>query len=206
MLKSKMVLYAITDELLTPDESVLEQVKESLEAGINILQYRNKTKTDKEVKDICIKLQIMCREYNVTFIIDDRPYLAQAINADGLHIGKDDMSLIEARTIFKNGIIGVSCYGSIQKAKEAEEEGASYVAFGSFFPSPTKPHSSIVSKSVIQKAKEILNIPICVIGGISYSNVNEIVKEKPDMVSFISGVYDGCITSNVKNLLKKMES
>ena len=206
MLKNKISLYAITDEYLTPDESVIEQVKESLEAGIEILQYRNKTKTDEEVREICITLQDMCKEYSVPFIIDDRPHLAEEIGADGLHIGKDDMPLVEARSIFKSGIIGVSCYGSVKKALEAQEEGASYVAFGSFFPSPTKPHSGIISRSVIQKAKEALKIPVCVIGGISHANIHEIVQEKPDMVSLVSAVYDGCITSNVKNLLKELRS
>jgi len=206
MLKDKKIaLYAITDEVLTPDESVVEQVKESLEAGIDILQYRNKTKTDAEVKDICIELQNLCREYDVPFIIDDRPHLAQEIGADGLHIGKDDTPIAEARAIFTDGIIGVSCYGSIRKAQEAEAEGATYVAFGSFFPSPTKPHSGIVSRSVIQKAKAAVNVPVCVIGGISAQNVHEIVKEKPDMISLVSAVYDGCITSNVKYLLKELE-
>jgi thiamine-phosphate pyrophosphorylase len=204
MLKNKMALYAITDDYLTPDESVLEQVKESLEAGIDMLQYRNKIKSDAEVKNICIALQKMCREYSVPFIIDDRPHLAQEIKADGLHIGKDDMPIKEARAIFKDGIIGVSCYGSVKKAKEAQDEGASYVAFGSFFPSPTKPHSGIVSRSVIKKAKESLDIPVCVIGGISHTNIHEIVKEKPDMVALVSAVYSGCITSNVKNLLKEL--
>jgi len=206
MLENSPALYAITDEHLTPDATILEQVRESLEAGIDILQYRNKTKSDKEVREICIELQKMCSAYGAIFIIDDRPHLAQAIDADGLHIGKDDMPLLEARKIFKDGIIGVSCYGSVQKAKEAQEEGASYVAFGSFFPSPTKPHSGIVSVSVIQKAKEVLDIPVCVIGGISHSNVEDVLKQKPDMVSVVSGVYDGCISSNVKNLLKKMRS
>lgn len=200
MLKSKISLYAITDEYLTPDESVVSKVKESLEAGIDILQYRNKTKSDEDVKDTCIELQNLCREYGVPFIIDDRPYLAQEIKADGIHIGKDDMSLQEAREIFPNGIIGVSCYGSVRKAKEAQEEGASYVAFGSFFPSPTKPHSGIVSKSVIAKAKEALNIPVCVIGGISQDNIHEIVEEKTDMISLVSAIYEGCISSNVKNI------
>jgi len=205
MLKSEnILLYAITDDYLTPDESVLEQVKESLEAGIDILQYRNKVKSDDEVRDICINIQNLCREYKVPFIIDDRPQLAQEIKADGIHIGKDDMSLSEARKIFTDGIIGVSCYGSVRKAKEAQDEGASYVAFGSFFPSPTKPHSGIVSRSVIQKAKEALTIPVCVIGGISHINIHEIVKEKPDMVSLVSAVYEGCITTNVKNLLKEL--
>ncbi len=204
MFNNKMALYAITDDNLTPDESILEQVRESLEAGIAILQYRNKIKSDVEVKEICIELQKMCREYSVPFIIDDRPHLAQEIKADGLHIGKDDMPLKEARAIFTDGIIGVSCYGSVSKAKEAQDEGASYVAFGSFFPSPTKPHSGIVSRNVIQKAKKALDIPVCVIGGISHANINEIVQENPDMVSLVSAVYSGCITSNVKNLLKEL--
>ena len=204
LINENISLYAITDDYLTPDESVLIRVKESLEAGIDILQYRNKVKSDDEVRNICIELQSLCREYKVPFIIDDRPYLAQEIQADGIHIGKDDMSLSEARKIFTDGIIGVSCYGSVRKAKEAQDEGASYVAFGSFFPSPTKPHSGIVSRSVIQKAKEALTIPVCVIGGISHTNIHEIVKEKPDMISLVSAIYEGCITSNVKNLLKEL--
>lgn len=206
MLKSPISLYAITDEVLTPDETVIEQVQRSLEAGIDILQYRNKSKSDAEVKDVCLKLQALCREYDVPFIIDDRPRLAHEIQADGIHIGKDDMPLAKAREIFPHGIIGVSCYGSIRKAKEAEEEGASYVAFGSFFPSPTKPKSGVISRSVIAKAKEALDIPVCVIGGISLDNVDEMVAEKPDMISVVSAVYDGDIEVNVKSLLKKLIS
>jgi thiamine-phosphate pyrophosphorylase len=197
-------LYAITDEILTPDSSVLQQVEESIKAGINILQYRNKTKTDEEVKDICKALQKLCTKHGVTFIVDDRPHLAQDIGADGLHIGKDDMPLAKAREIFKKGIIGVSCYGSVKKALEAQNEGATYVAFGSFYPSPTKPHSGIISHSIIKKAKEALDIPVCVIGGISHENIKEIAKENPDMISVVSAVYDGCITTNVKRLLNEM--
>ena len=199
----KIALYAISDDVLTPDETVLEQTRESLEAGVDIFQYRNKIKTDAEVKDICIALQNLCREYGVTFIIDDRPHLAREIGADGLHIGKHDMPIAEARKIFPEGIIGVSCYASVRNAIEAE--GADYVAFGSFFPSPTKPKSGIAPMSVIQKAKEKVKIPVCVIGGINARNVHELVKEKPDMISVVSGIYEGCINSNVKTFLKELE-
>ena len=203
-LKNDISLYAITDEILTPDESVVKSVKESLEAGVDIVQYRNKSASDEEVEEICIELQNLCREYNALFIIDDRPHLAQKIEADGLHIGKDDMPLAKAREIFPKGVIGVSCYGSVKKALEAQNEGASYVAFGSFFPSPTKPHSGIVSHSVIQKAKEALDIPVCVIGGISQENIGMMVNEKPNMISVVSAVYHGDITQNVENLLQKI--
>jgi len=201
----KIALYAISDDVLTPDETVLEQTRESLEAGVDIFQYRNKIKTDEEVKDICIALQNLCREYGVTFIIDDRPHLAQEIGADGLHIGKHDMPIAEARKIFPKGVIGVSCYASVRNAIEAEAEGADYVAFGSFFPSPTKPKSGIAPMSVIGRAKEAVKVPVCVIGGINAENVHELVKEKPDMISVVSGIYEGCITSNVKTFLKELE-
>lgn len=194
-------LYAITDEILTPDERVLECVREALEAGVGIIQYRNKTKSDAEVKGICIALQNLCREFNAIFIIDDRPYLACDIGADGIHIGKDDISVKEAREIFPDGIIGVSCYGSVANALKAQEDGADYVAFGSFFASPTKPHSGIVPISVIAEAKKALSIPVCAIGGINAGNIELLAKEKPDMISLISAIFDGDIQKNIALLL-----
>lgn len=199
-------LYAITDEKLTPDESVFSQIEECLRAGIKIVQYRNKTKTDDEVEDVCRSLQALCQQHDAIFIIDDRPYLAQKIRADGLHIGKDDMSLYEAREIFKDGIIGVSCYGSISKAQEAQNEGANYVAFGSFFPSATKPKSGIVPQKVLQKAQERIDIPICAIGGINQDNINEIAQYNPQMISVVSAVFTGNIKENVHKLIKGMDA
>lgn len=197
-------LYAITDELLTPHERIVVQVEEALRGGINILQYRNKTNSDQEVEVICRSLLSLCRQHNVPFVIDDRPLLAQKIGADGLHLGKDDMPLSEAKAIFDKGFIGVSCYGSIKKALEAEAEGADYVAFGSFFPSPTKPHSGIVSMSVLERAKEALSIPICAIGGINVTNIHEIASRKPDMISVVSAVFEGNIARNITQLKQGM--
>ena len=197
-------IYAITDEILTPSHTILAQVEAALEGGIKLLQYRNKTAHDEEVEVLCIELQNLCRLYNVSFVIDDRPYLAQKIGADGLHIGKNDMALSEARAIFTQGFIGVSCYGSITKALEAQNEGANYVAFGSFFPSPTKPLSGIVPISVIQKAKEALTIPVCAIGGINITNIHEIAATHPDMISVVSAVWDGDIRRNIKQLKQGM--
>lgn len=198
-------LYVITDEKLTPDDTVVAQAQIALQAGVKILQYRNKTSSDDEVENICIELQSLCKAQGATFIIDDRPHLAQKINADGIHIGKDDMSIQEARVIFPNGIIGVSCYGSVRKALEAQNEGADYVAFGSFFHSPTKPHSGIVSMSVMAKAKEALSIPICAIGGISVTNIHEISAHDPDMISVVSAVFEGDIKRNIVQLTQGMK-
>lgn len=198
-------LYVITDEHLTPDETVHAYIEEALKAGANIVQYRNKTKSDDEVEEVCRALQAMCAQYHVPFIIDDRPHLATKIHADGLHIGKDDMPIQEAREIFPKGIIGVSCYGSIRKAREAQAEGADYVAFGSFFASPTKPHSGIISMNVLHKAKEALDIPVCAIGGISQINIGEIASTQTDMISVVSAVFKGDVQENVSNLIKGMK-
>lgn len=198
-------LYVITDEHLTPDETVHSYVEDALKAGASIVQYRNKTKSDEEVEEVCRTLQGLCRRYDVPFIIDDRPHLAAKIGADGLHIGKNDMPIEEARKIFPKGIIGVSCYGSIKKAKEAQKEGADYVAFGSFFASPTKPHSGIISMNVLHKAKEAIDIPICAIGGISQTNIGEIAATRADMISVVSAAFKGNTQENVSNLIKGMK-
>ena len=198
-------LYVITDEYLTPDETVHSYVEDALKAGASIVQYRNKTKSDEEVEEVCRTLQGLCRRYQVPFIIDDRPHLAAKIGADGLHIGKNDMPIEEARKIFPKGIIGVSCYGSIKKAKEAQKEGADYVAFGSFFASPTKPHSGIISMNVLHKAKEAIDIPVCAIGGISQTNIGEIAATKTDMISVVSAAFKGNTQENVSNLIKGMK-
>jgi len=197
-------LYAITDEHLTPDSTVLAQVTIALNAGVKILQYRNKTAHDDDVETLCRELQHLCWAHHALFILDDRPHLAQKIGADGLHIGKDDMELSLARDIFPQGIIGVSCYGSVRKALQAQEQGADYVAFGSFYPSPTKPHSGIVSPSVLEKAKIALTIPICAIGGINVTNIHEISARKPDMISVIRAVWEGDIQRNILQLHQGM--
>lgn len=197
-------LYVITDEYLTPDDTVHIFVEDALKSGANIVQYRNKTKSDDQVEEVCRCLQALCSQYNVPFIIDDRPHLATKIQADGIHIGKDDITLEEARKIFPKGIIGVSCYGSIRKAKEAQEEGADYVAFGSFFPSPTKPHSGVISMNVLEKAKEAVDIPICAIGGISQTNIGEITARNIEMISVVSAAFEGNTKQNVSNLIKGM--
>jgi thiamine-phosphate pyrophosphorylase len=205
MQRSLNGLYVITDEYLTPDETVHSYVEDALIAGASIVQYRNKTKSDEEVEEVCRILQSLCSSHNVPFIIDDRPHLAAKINADGLHIGKDDMPIEEARKIFPKGIIGVSCYGSIRKAREAQQEGADYVAFGSFFASPTKPHSGIISLNVLHKAKEAIDIPICAIGGISQTNIGEIAATQTDMISVVSAAFKGNTQQNVSNLIKGMK-
>lgn len=196
-------LYAITDEILSPDDRVYEQVREALNAGVRIVQYRNKSASDAQVEALCRSLQLLCRDKNALFLLDDRVELAARIGADGVHVGQDDMPLSAVRALF-GGIVGVSCYGSIERARSAQDEGADYVAFGSFYPSPTKPHSRVVPLEVLRDAKAALHIPVCAIGGINAHNIAEVDAYGADMISVISALFQGDITQNVHTLLQGM--
>jgi thiamine-phosphate pyrophosphorylase len=182
-------LYVITDDKLTPDETIYTQVREALEGGASIVQLRDKISDDEQIKQKAIKLQNLCKEFDALFVLNDKVELAIDIGCDGLHIGKSDHERFAyIRDNFK-GIIGVSCYGDIDLAKEFEIKGADYVAFGSFFRSPTKPNSNIVPLDILSKAREVLNIPVCAIGGINSENILDVMDQEPDMVSLISDIW-----------------
>ena len=182
-------LYVITDDNLTPDKSIYEQVEQSLKGGASIVQLRDKHSSDELVMQKAIKLQELCHSYGALFVLNDKIELAIELGCDGLHIGKSDHERFsEIRESFK-GVIGVSCYGDIHLAKEFESKGADYVAFGSFFTSPTKPNSNIVPLETLRKAKEALNIPVCAIGGINTTNIDSVMEQNPDMVSLINDIW-----------------
>lgn len=200
-------LYVLTDAHLTPQKSILSQMERVLKMGVSVIQYRDKDASDEEAIFTCKALQALCDRYNALFIIDDRLQVAKAMNADGLHIGKEDVSYEEARALLgSEKIIGVSCYGDIKRAQHYEALGADYVAFGSFFPSPTKPNSSVVPLAVLEEAKKCIHVPICAIGGINEENISLVAHAKIDMYSLISAVFkDDTIEQNLSNLQKALQ-
>jgi thiamine-phosphate pyrophosphorylase len=182
-------LYIITDDSLTPDETIFEQVENSLKGGAKIVQLRDKKNSEEVVEKKAKKLQELCENYGALFVLNDKIELAIKLQCGGLHIGKSDHERFdEIRSQF-NGVIGVSCYGDIVLAKKFESAGADYVAFGSFFHSPTKPSSNIVPLEIISQAKKELQVPVCAIGGINTENLNQILAHNPDMVSVISDIW-----------------
>lgn len=188
-------LYAITDQVLTPysNGKIFELVELALRNGAKILQLRDKTTPTETLLPISQELKLLCHDYDALFIINDRLDLAKEVKADGVHIGKEDISLEVAKAEFTKGIIGVSCYGDLSRAQRAEALGADYVAFGSFYPSPTKPQSEVISKDILRKAKEILKIPICAIGGITLERAEELITLGADMLAVVSDLW--CHTS-----------
>lgn len=195
-------LYAITDEYLTPYEEIESYVRKAIKGGARVVQLRDKTRSDEELYGVAMKIKKICQKHKTLFVLDDRVVLAKAIKADGVHIGGDDTPIEVARKILgRKKIIGVSCYGDIQRAREAVEKGADYVAFGAFFVSKTKPHAKVVDKSVLSAAKK-LGVPVCAIGGIDATNAKELVEAGADMISVISSLWSGDVVSNAKKLNK----
>jgi thiamine-phosphate pyrophosphorylase len=182
-------VYAITDcENLTNDE-LIKKTESILSIGVSLFQYRNKETNQKKKKDLAQKLQLLCRQYKTPFIINDDVDLAKDIAADGVHLGRGDESINSAREILGLKIIGVSCYNDLNLATMAEGNGADYVAFGSFFPSITKPHATKASIELLQKAKTSLSIPIVAIGGITPENGKQLINANVDFLAIISGLY-----------------
>lgn len=162
-------VYAITPNW--DDTAVLlAAVRAALEGGIRLLQYRHKTASAFLRTTQAQALQLLCAEYSIPLIINDDIALAKQLDADGVHLGRDDGDLALARTWSAKKIIGVSCYGDLLRAQAAAQAGASYVAFGACFPSASKPQAPLVSADTVRTACATLAIPVVAIGGIQASN------------------------------------
>ena len=183
-------LYAITDQQLITEENFSESVEAALQGGVKIFQYRDKSNNlDKRLQQASL-LRALCHQYHAICIINDDIELTKAVNAHGVHLGKDDFSLRHARQVLgKNVIIGVSCYNDLNRAIEAENYNADYVAFGAIFSSATKPDARVAGLDIITKAKQQLSIPVCTIGGITQNNIQQVIAQGADMAAVISGVF-----------------
>ena len=132
------------------------------------------------------KIRQLCKKNNVKFIVNDDPVLAKKLNADGCHLGQKDMNIKEAKKIIGNKIIGITCHNSIKLAKEAIKNKASYIAFGTFFPTKTKKTKYSAHIKTLNKVKKLTNIPIVAIGGITNENYKKLLLNNANFLA-ISG-------------------
>jgi len=180
-------LYAITE---SDSKDLLKNVALALQGGVNIVQYRNKNANTVQQYAEASALVKLCQDYKTSFIINDNIQLAKQVGADGVHLGREDDSLQQARQILgESAIIGITCYQHIEHALQMEKLGANYVAFGSFFPSPTKPNVVRATLELLQQAREKLSLPICCIGGITLQNADVLINNGADMLAVISGLF-----------------
>jgi thiamine-phosphate pyrophosphorylase len=182
-------LYAITPSEELSAEQIIIAVRAAIKGGASVIQYRDKHRQDPA--PLAIELLNICHCYKVPLIINDNIDLAKRIGADGVHLGKDDGNLIEARQrLGKEFIIGISCYNSLHRAIEAENNGATYVAFGRFFSSTSKPLASPADINTLRQAKQFLHIPIVAIGGILPENGGQLLQAGAELLAAIGGIFD----------------
>lgn len=183
-------LYAITPE--TPDTGLLlAKVEAALEGGVCAVQYRDKSNDVARRHEQASELRELCHRFGVPLIANDDLRLVDLAGADGVHLGRDDVSLREARIILGPGkLIGVSCYQSLERALQAQSQGADYVAFGSFFPSPTKPGAQRADIGLLENAAACLAVPIVAIGGITVANAPPLIEAGADALAVLSALFD----------------
>ncbi|MEO0267197.1 MAG: thiamine phosphate synthase [candidate division WOR-3 bacterium] len=183
-------LYGIAGTDIIKD-NFFYKIERAILGGLNVFQLREKGKDKKEIISIAKEVKKICDAYNCVFIINDDPYIAKEVDADGVHLGKYDIEIEKAREIVgKNKIIGISCYDSLERAIEAERKGADYVSFSSPFPSPTKPLKPLTDWERVEEAVKILKIPVYLIGGINNQNIKEVFKIKIYGICSISYIFN----------------
>jgi thiamine-phosphate pyrophosphorylase len=179
-------LYAIADSSILSDEEFLEKVEIVLKNGAALLQYRDKSGIFKHA----VEIKKLCNQYNIPLIINDNLQLAKQLDADGVHLGKDDDDLKSARKFLGNEkIIGVSCYNDLNRAFEMQTQGVTYIAFGAFFSSNTKPLAVKADLELLKEAKSKLSIPIVCIGGITLENADQLISNGADYIAVIQGLF-----------------
>jgi thiamine-phosphate pyrophosphorylase len=171
-------LYAITPERLD-----LKRVEQALQGGAMLLQYRGKRGEAAEAREVVT----LARRYGVPVIVNDDVELALEVGAAGAHLGRDDGDLAAARRRLAGRILGASCYNDAQLARAAVRAGADYVAFGSVFPSPTKP---LAVRAPLELFSERIGVPLAAIGGITVENARQVVRAGADMLAVISDLFE----------------
>ncbi|NWA04346.1 thiamine phosphate synthase [Pseudomonas gingeri] len=181
-------LYAITDSQLLAGK-FLSYVEAALEGGVTLLQYRDKSADEARRLREAETLLKLCERYKTRLIINDDAELAARLGV-GVHLGQTDGPLTPARALLgSKAIIGSTCHAQLELAEQAAREGASYVAFGRFFNSNTKPGAPAADIALLERARPALHLPICVIGGITLDNAAPLVAHGADLLAVIHGLF-----------------
>ncbi len=183
-------LYAITDPDLMPRKKLFDAVYLALAGGAAIVQYRNKRADTTAQRSEARILQKLCADAGAIFLVNDDATLAQAVGADGVHLGQGDGAVAAARALLgADAIIGQTCHASLELAQAAQHAGANYVSFGRFFPSHTKPLAPSAAVTLLPMARAVLDIPIVAIGGITVHNAPLLIAAGADAVAVIHDLF-----------------
>jgi thiamine-phosphate pyrophosphorylase len=181
-------VYVITDSALLQGRLVAS-VEAALQGGAQIVQYRDKSNTPQQRLIEAQQLNILCQSYNVPLIINDDLELAAQLGV-GVHLGQQDGSITLARQrLGAKAIIGATCHNSLEFAQQAAQQGASYLAFGAFYPSSTKPLAQLAQLDTLTQAKHLFNLPVVAIGGITLDNAMPLINAGANYVAVISDIF-----------------
>lgn len=187
--KDELLLYAVTDRTWLSNRTLEHDVEEALKGGVTILQLREKELEEKEFLEEAIKLNEICKKYNVPFIVNDNVDIAIKCNADGVHVGQSDLKAETVRKIIgQDKILGVSATNK-EEALIAEKMGADYLGVGSMFSTSTKLDADYVSIEELKNICKSVSIPVVAIGGITEENIRELKGSKIDGVAVVSAIF-----------------
>lgn len=182
--------------------SFLDMTQAVLRAGVGWVQYRDKNASRRKVYEEAIKLKDLAGKHNAVFIVNDYSDIALAVDADGVHLGQDDLPVKEARKILGNGkIIGVSTH-CIEQALEAEQAGADYLGFGPVFHTSTKDAGSSRGTALLGEIKNKVSIPVVAIGGINLENIHSVLETGVDAIAVASAILKGDIEENAGRFME----
>jgi thiamine-phosphate pyrophosphorylase len=183
-------LYALTPDL-ADTLPLLQRVRAALAGGAAAIQYRNKAASPALRWVQARALREICTDASVFLIVNDDVELAASVAADGVHLGRDDATVVAARErLGAEAIIGASCYDSLERAQSAIEAGADYIAFGSFYASSVKPHAARPTPDLLSSAKRRWDIPLVAIGGITPDNAARLIAAGADAVAVMTAVFN----------------
>ena len=185
----ELLLYGVTDRMWVGEKSLLTQIKESLDGGVTCIQIRENELGKEDFNQEAMQIKAMVDCYEVPLIINDAVQIAIEVGASGVHIGQEDMEIEKARRfIGKEKKLGVSV-STVEEAKEAQKKGADYLGVGAVFTTSTKKDARIVSKELLQKICESVDIPVVAIGGINGDNIEELNDTGIAGVAIVSAIY-----------------
>jgi len=193
-------LYLITDTVISGLQHI-HIAHLAITAGIKTIQLREKIQTRREIYKEALLLRSLTRKHGATFFINDYVDIALLVDADGVHLGQEDMPIKEARRILgENKIIGISTH-TLKQAIKAQSEGADYIGFGPIFHTTTKDAGRPKGIKALIEVKKHIKIPVVAIGGITLENAHEVLKAGADAIAVVSGILSGDIKANIKGFL-----
>lgn len=197
-----LLLYAVTDRRWSDNDTFYKNIEESLEGGVTFLQLREKNLDIDSFFKEAVKIKELCKNYNVPFIINDNVEIALKSNADGIHVGQDDMGVKKVRKLIgKDKILGVSVQ-TVEQALLAQSQGANYLGVGSIFTTTSKDDAKSVSINTLKEICNAVSIPVVAIGGIDKDNVKQLSKTGISGIAVISAIY---ANKNIKSATTKLK-